>query len=353
MRHTIYNDSIITQDDERKKFKNLVKKQASRLDHLGSGYPKELVLNLYLSRVPKDNYLVTAVIRLKHRTLIVKQSGENIESIVYQLFDRLKLTLSKQLHKLRDEHSRHAKNIRIRSFSENLPELIEMKHEDSDALLKDLLKLLLNDIAKYTHRRLKTAERTASVKKGMFKTPELLDEMYLLVYEHLEEVPADENEILVWLHRLVDAYLAEKFQEQEFENEHFDSINTVLENEFEAMEEAYTIDADYDIVPLEELDEYETPHSFYSVNQLEYGVDEHYVRDDLILKINNQDIHDLIEKELMKLPVKKRTVMDLYLLEQLTPGEIADIKNISIEEVEKIIRESTAQLKKKLSFLVE
>jgi DNA-directed RNA polymerase specialized sigma24 family protein len=353
MKYTIHNDSIIKQDEERKELKNIIEKQASRLDHFASGYPKELVLNLYFSKAAKDYILITAVIRLKNRTLLVKQSGDNIESSVYALFDRLKLTLNKQLHKLRNEHSRHAKNIRIRSFSENLPELVDLKNEDSDDLLKDILKLLLNDIAPYTHRRLKTAERTSSVKKGMFKTPELLDEIYLVIYERLEEVPTDENGIFAWLHRIVDEYLAEKFQEQEFENTHFESINNILETEVQSLEEEYTIDADYDIVPVEELDEYEAPHPFYSVNQLEYGIDEHYLLDDLIMKLNDKDIHDIIDKELIKLPVLRRTIMDLYLLEQMTAEEIAHVKSISVEEVETVIDEVNCHLKEKLSFLAE
>ena len=351
MKYKIYNDSILKHDDERRTFKDLIEKQVSRLDHFSSGYPKALVLNLHFSRAAKDSYLVTALIRLKHRTLIVKQSGDQIESIVYALFDRLKLTLNKQLHKQRNEHSRHAKNMRIRSFSENLPELIELKNQDSDDLLKHILKLLLNDIAKYAHRRLKTAEMTASVKRGMFKTPELLDEIYLLVYERLEEIPGDEDEILVWLHRIVDEYLAEKFQELEFEHEHFDSIEQMIEAEYQSLEEEYTINADYDIVPLEELDEYEDPHPLYSVNQLEYTIDEHDLLDDLILKRNEKDLHAMMEKELMKFPVLKRTIMDLYFLEQMTAEEIAHIKGISVSEVEAVINEVISQLKKKLSFL--
>jgi len=351
MKYKIYNDSILKHVEERRKFKNLVDKQTSRLDHFSSGYSKELILNLHFSKAAKDSYLVTAIIRLKHRTLIVKQNGDHVESMVYALFDRLKLALNKQLHKERNEHSRHAKNMRIRSFSENLPEIIELKNEDSDDLLKEILKLLLNDIAKYAHRRLKTAEMTSSVKRGMYKTPELLDEIYLVIYERLEEIPSEEDEILVWLHRIVDQYLAEKFQELEFENEHFDSIENILEAEYQSLEEEYTIDADYSIVPLEELDGYEAPHPLYSVNQLEYRIDEHDLLHDLILKMDEKDLHAMIEKELMKLPVLKRTIMDLYLLEQMAAEEIAHIKGISVSEVKAVINEVISHLKEKLSFL--
>jgi len=352
MKYKIYNDSIIKQNDVRIHCKNLIEKQVSHLDHYSSAYPKELVLNLHFNSVAKDKYIITATIRLKHNTLIVKQSGDNIESIIYALFDRLKPALNKRLYKQRNEHSKHAKDKRIKSFSENLPELIELKNENSDDLLKDILKLLLNDIAKYTYRRLKTAEMTSSIKKGMFKTQELLDEIYLIVYERLEEIPTGEDEILVWLHKIVDEYLAEKFQEMEFENEHFDSIENILEKEYQSMEEEYTIDADYDIVAMEELDEYEAPYHLYSLNQLGYEDDEHYLLDQLILKMNEKELHAMIEKELIKLPVLKRTIIDLYLLEQMTAKEIAHIKGISISEVEAVINEVISQLKKKFSSLV-
>jgi DNA-directed RNA polymerase specialized sigma24 family protein len=352
MKYNVHNESIIKNDDERTNCKRLIKKQVSLLEQFGSAYPKKLVLDLHLNRTAKDEYLITAVIGLKHRTIVVKQSGNEIEDIVFALFERLKLSLNKQLHKEKNEQFRHAKNIRIRSFSENLPELIELKDQDPDGLLKDILKLLLNDIAKYTHRRLKTAEMTSIIKRGMFKTPDLLDEIYLIAYERLEEIPTEEDQILVWLHSIVDEYLAKKFNEMEFEKEHFDRIENILETEYHLMDEAYTIGADYSIVPIEELDEAEAPHPLYSVNHLEYGVDEHFLLDDLILKLNDKELHAIIEKELMKLPVLKRTIMDLYLLEQMAIEEIANIKGISISEVETIITEVTTELKKKLSTMV-
>jgi RNA polymerase sigma factor (sigma-70 family) len=101
---------------------------------------------------------------------------------------------------------------------------------------------------------------------------------------------------------------------------------------------------------VEELDEFEAP--LYSVSQLEFGVDEDYLLDDLILNINYKELHAMIEKELMKLPVLKRTIMDLYLLEQMTAKEIASIKGISLSEVETIINEVISQLKKTLSSMV-
>jgi len=69
---------------------------------------------------------------------------------------------------------------------------------------------------------------------------------------------------------------------------------------------------------------------------------------DIMLTLNRDEINAIIQKELLYLPVIKRTILDLYLIEQFSVGEIASIKKLSEIEVEAIIREVTLSLKKKL-----
>jgi DNA-directed RNA polymerase specialized sigma subunit len=56
----------------------------------------------------------------------------------------------------------------------------------------------------------------------------------------------------------------------------------------------------------------------------------------------------LIGKEVTKLPVKSRTIMDLFLVNQMTVNEIASVKKIPEQEVECIIEQVSKDLKKKL-----
>ncbi|MFW5752343.1 MAG: hypothetical protein ACOCW8_03290 [bacterium] len=283
--------------------------------------------------------------------MLVKQAGDDTEAIIYALFDRLKLALTKKLHKYRKEHIRQKRKINYRSFSDNLPELIGLKDDGSEALLKDLLKVLLNDLARYIRRRLKTAELTSAISTGKFKLQELLDEIYLIIHNRLHEIPQDEIESTVWLYRVTDEFLADKFQEIEFEKKHFDRIENIVENEYKSLEEEFTIDAEFEIIPVEELDEY-IDNVAYTANHLYYNEEETSLLDDLILKLKDENIHEIIEKELAKLPVLKRTVMDLFLIGQMNVQEIAKIKGISETEVEAIIREVNNHLKRKLSFLL-
>lgn len=68
--------------------------------------------------------------------------------------------------------------------------------------------------------------------------------------------------------------------------------------------------------------------------------------------MNASTIHRFIEKELAKLPVYKRTIMDLYLIEQLTIPEIAIVKKLSEPEVEAVVKEVGSVLKQGLSKII-
>ena len=125
-----------------------------------------------------------------------------------------------------------------------------------------------------------------------------------------------------------------------------------MDAEYRSLEESFTVDAENEIIPLEEIDGYEEMTDMYSAEDLIYGEDENSLLDEITLRINQEEINALIEKELAKLPVFKRTIMDLYLVNQMTVQEIAGIKQISDTEVEAVIREVNTGLKRKLSFLL-
>lgn len=352
MEYRIINDSCISKKSERTRCKKIIQKQIERLERLNSSYPKNLVVNIFFKKPDKLNYLISAFVRLRHDIVLINHTGQNLEAGIYLLFDRLRIALSKKLNKSRKEQIRHKRNIHTRSFCDNLPDLLELKGQGSDNLLKDLLVLLINDLAKYIRRRLKLAKMTSAVAKGKFKIQELLDDIYLIIHDRLDEIPKNDVESTLWLYRVADEYLADKFQELEFEKENFERIDNIVENEYKSLEEKYTVDAEFEIIPLEELDEYESHGVVYSVNDLQYNDEEENLLDDLILRLNEKDIHEIIEKELAKLPFFKRTIMDLYLVDQMTIQEISRIKDVSELAVEAVIREVNNQLKKKLSSLL-
>ena len=84
-----------------------------------------------------------------------------------------------------------------------------------------------------------------------------------------------------------------------------------------------------------------------------YQEDEESLLDQLTLKINKQEINRLLEGEITKLPVSERTIMELYLINQMTVNEISEIKGIPVSEIEDLTDRVGRDIKQKLAFLMK
>jgi DNA-directed RNA polymerase specialized sigma24 family protein len=352
MNYLIHNAKCIQDQGERKRVLATLKKQMTRLQRLGENYPKHIVIDLYFNEISNTQYMISAVVNLKGEIVFVKQKGENLDALVYALFDRMKLTLSKKINQDRKAYLNRRKDRQFQEFLSNLDELQEMKKRRSRREFDKMIQVISRDVAIYIRRRLKSAEMTTAVKRGKFKVQELLDDLYLQLYDEIEQIPEQESAIRSWLYRKADKLLSEKFRELEFEQESFTQLDSIVEHEYRMMEERFTVDADQELVMEEELEGFEQVKDWYAADNLIYGEDEDTLLDEITLQIHQEEIHRAIEKKLTKLPLFKRTVMDLYLINQMTAGEIAEVKQISVTEVEAVIREVNQELIRELSGLV-
>jgi len=352
MDYIIHNAKCIRAQQERETAVSTIKKQMSRLQRVAESYPKNIVVDLYFNEISRSQFMVSAVINLRGEMVYVKQKGENIEALLYALFDRIRLTLSKKINQERKAYLYQRKDRQFTSFLENLEELQELKRRETREVFDRLIRVISGDVATYIRRRLRSAEMTTAVKRGKFKVQELMDDLYLAAYEHIEEVPEGEARIKTWLYRKADEILEEKFRELEFEQEHFANLEHLVENEYHQMEERMTADADQEVVLEEDLEEEPGVNDLYAADNLIYGEDENSLLDEVTLHLHQEEIHRLIEKTLTKLPVHQRTIMDLYLINQMTAEEIAEVKQFPISDVESVIGEVNRQIKEELSFLI-
>jgi RNA polymerase sigma factor (sigma-70 family) len=351
MRYIINNEKSIRNEAERETARKVIGKQVRRLDRITRNYPKPVVVDVYFNMADRNTYLVSAVVNLKGDMIYLKEKGQNIEAVLHSLFDRMKLTLSRKIHKEKREYLYKRKTLQHAAFMENLPELQDLRKETTRPVFNQLLKIILNDVARYIRRRIKSAEMTTAVKRGRFKIQELLDELYMRIYDRIDSIPGDEIKTRAWLYHLADEILQEKFREIEFEDHHFEDLDKIVDAEYRSLEESFTIDGEQEIIPVEELDGFEQMEDLYSAEDLVYGEDENTLLDELTLKLNQEEIHTFIEKELAKLPLFKRTIMDLHLIGQMSVDEIAEIKQISPTEVEAVLREVNADLIRKFTTL--
>ena len=348
MRYKIHNAICIKDKDVRKNAKVLIKEQITRIERIVKSYPKNLLVDFHFNQDDRLSYSFSALINLKEGIVFVKEKGENIESIIFLLFDKFKLQLSKKIHKERKNYLRRQRQNRISDFMDHFPDLQESKKEESIDLSNQLLSIILREISEYVNRRLKSAEITSAVKRGKFKLQEILDEIYLIAYNKIPDIPEKALHNTAWIYHIADEYLAELFQEVKFENKNIKRLRDLVEKDYASNQETYTINADKKIIPLEDLDGYEELSQEYMANDLFLGDTENSILDEITLKLNQQQINDILKKEINKLPLYKRTIIDLFLIDQMDIDEISSIKKVLNSEVEAVINEVSKDLERKL-----
>ena len=348
MRYKIHNAICIKDKDDRKNAKALIKEQIPRIERIVQSYPKNLMVDFHFNQDDRLSYSFSALINLKEGLVFVKEKGENIEGIIFSLFDKLKLQLSRKIHKERKHYLRRRRQNRISEFIDHFPDLQESKKEESIDLSNQLLSIVLREISEYVNRRLKTAEITSAIRRGKFKLQEILDEIYLIAYNKIPDIPEKALHNTAWIYHIADEYLEELFQEVKFENKNIKRLRDIVETDYTSNQDIYTFNTDKKIIPLEDLDGYEELSQEYMANDLFLSDTENSILDEITLKLNQQQINDIIKKEINKLPLYKRTIIDLFLIDQMEIDEISSIKKTLNSEVEAVINEVSKDLERKL-----
>lgn len=352
MKYIINNVKCISDKKLQQKVKKLIRKQTNRISQIAVNYRKPITVNVFFNQIDKVTYQISAMVALRENVIYLQEKDTNIEAGIHRLFDGLKLSIAKKIHKEKRNYLYRRKRTRLKNFHENLNHLKDLRQEQTKDTFKKLSKILIHDISKYIKRRIKTTEITTELKIGKFNVQEVLDELYLLLYSNFEDIPNDIKDINVWLYQKADELLDEKLKEYQFNKDKLVRLDTILEQELKSFDEQFTIDADEEIIPVEELDSYIPKTNEYSIYELLFEEDEESIIDEITLKLNQDKIQKIIHLELAKLPSNIRSIMDLYLIDQLTEEEIAEIKNLPTEKIREIISENTQSIKQSLSKVI-
>ena len=187
----------------------------------------------------------------------------------------------------------------------------------------------------YVKHRLYIGESTGILPKNMYFSNGIIDEGIVKIYENGFDIDADAMEIKLKLFDIVDKDLDELFKREAFHQKTI-STNTILEEELDRLKEDYTIDADLDLVLNTELNDisYQQDNSEHI-----FVYDDNYT--DVLNAFDIEDTAKLKSKNLLGslyswLPIMAADIIDLYSFGKLTFEEIAKVKHIEIENVEKI-----------------
>lgn len=187
----------------------------------------------------------------------------------------------------------------------------------------------------FVKHRLYIAESTRILPKNMYFSNGIIDDGIVKLYKMGFDIDASEMEIKLKLFEIIDKDLDELFQNESF-HKNTVSTSTILEEELDKLKEDYTVDGDLDLILNTELSD---------ISYLQDNGEHVFVYDDSDSSVLNafevEDMSSIKSKNLLGglyrwLPIMAADIIDLYAFGKLSYEEIARVKHISIENVEKI-----------------
>ena len=231
--------------------------------------------------------------------------------------------------------------------TKSFPDLIKLKKEGDQASFNALVLKIIPQIRQYVNTQLNTSIRKGNFSKNKYKADDIIDQLFIEIYDHIEEVK-QEKDFYLWLFKKTNTLLDDINVEEEFDDIFFKNIDDYSKPEWDAMQEKYSTDGDGDLLMIEELEDMSYNHNDYTLNHV-------FIEDnekDLVKKIDkdlsDEDIKKHINMVLHNLPYAMRNVFELATNHDLKLEEIAQIRNSTLEEVEQLLKDAKKALQ--LSF---
>ncbi|SIN69058.1 hypothetical protein SAMN05443662_0075 [Sulfurivirga caldicuralii] len=212
------------------------------------------------------------------------------------------------------------------------------QNEDREGFFA-VLNEFLPKLKKYVANRLRTAVRKGWVPRGMYDPMDIVDEVYLEVYEQFDDSVTPEK-LRVLIFRLADQKL-EAIIEHERAHMKDLSIEALAAKELKELEEHITADAEGEVVFVEDLDDISYHQDDYKpkVYLLDEGFEEELVE---VLDLPREILGDREKRQILaqtyqNLPTLSRIILDLRTRGGLVIKEIAEVRGMAVDDVEKVM----------------
>jgi DNA-directed RNA polymerase specialized sigma24 family protein len=208
---------------------------------------------------------------------------------------------------------------------------------------KILIKFLPN-LKEVVSLKIKQFERNGWIPRNMYSPQEIVDEIYLKIFENFSEEWTDPSKLKVEMFLLAGKVLDEIKEKHQGKKISFEKF---YRDELKELEEEYTVDADGDLVMIEELDD------------ISYHLDEYK---DRILLLDAEQTDELlkgldieeetggesrqeISRAYSKLPELSQSVINHYVFGKLTKEEVAKVHGLPVDVITEIIEKVKIRLK--------
>ena len=224
--------------------------------------------------------------------------------------------------------------------------LKQFQAEEDQIGFNEMMENILPEVKNYLGRQLRTAIRKHNLPRNKYKVEDFIHKIYAEAFENIHEISEDLH-LHRWLFKKADEALYFAIAEEDLEHTFFKDLNHYSKVEWESMQENFTMDADGDLVLLEELEELDdayTPKN-YTLSDVFVEDETNKLLESLSEDLTDQEIQKQIDFALSLLPFHLRTVFELSVHQQFDVEEIAQIKGMSMRDVQEILEEAKALIR--------
>jgi len=225
--------------------------------------------------------------------------------------------------------------------------LIKLKKAENQTSFNQLVLKILPEIRRYVNQRFNTAIKKGHFSKKKYKADDILDQLFITIYDDIEEVKGESN-FYLWLFKKTNVLLEDVIVEEEFNELFFKNIDDYTQPEWDEMQEEFSTDGGGDLLMIEELDDFTYNHNDYSLEDVFVKDDEKALVEVLDKQLGEDKINEHIELVLHNMSASMRIVFYLYTNQKLKIEEIAEIQKKSIPEIEKLLSDAKRAIQRSL-----
>ena len=215
------------------------------------------------------------------------------------------------------------------------------KQQQNSEQFNDIVNRILPRVRRYVAQRLRMAVIDGILGPGLYRPEDITDEVFIRLKEEFDNGTLPLDKVKVAMFRLADQELERILTEA---RGHVDdvSIEQIQVEEMRELEEKYSVDAEGELVLYEEFDDisYQHDRERKTIYLLEPGFE-----NDLIKALDLEEsravaateVRQLLAHAYQELPRLAGAIISLHVAGGLSPEEIAEVRDMDVQDVETII----------------
>lgn len=220
-----------------------------------------------------------------------------------------------------------------------IKQLARHKEENDFEQFYNKISAMEPDLRKFMTRSLKAAENQGAIDRGFYNADELLDEIYLEMFEEFADYMDKEKIKTILFSKAVQKIEEKKIIEQE--TPEYISTEEMLKEELNALDEQFTMDADGDLILNTELDDIsykqisERPNNVILDTSLEQELIKKLdLKDSLLPSLERRTTFGAL---FTNIPPRTKSVLELYAFGNRSHFEISEILEVPETVIDRIM----------------